>query len=392
MLSLLDRRSLSPPGHLRIEPAPPVSAEPPMQPRSVSLAIPTQRRPEGLATAVRSTFRQTGVDLGRLELVIVDNDQVPSAEPMARQLAGAAPFPVRYVHEPAAGVANARNAALAATRGELIAFLDDDEEAAPGWLAALIETQARFDADVVFGPVQARAPAHVQGHRQYLEQFFSREGPAQTGIIAHYYGCGDSLVRRAALPHATHPFSALRNEVGGEDDHLFGRMSKQGARFAWAHEALVYEYPVPDRLTLRYALARAFAYGQGPTFACATADRPDWAGVARWMAIGLAQSGVFGLFAAAQWLTGSPHRAFAFDRAARSVGKVLFGGPFKQRFYGRTRTRALAGVPPLSVIAPRQSRRPKNLGRSVAASRAAPPKHVWIDRRDLHSAKIDRGS
>jgi succinoglycan biosynthesis protein ExoM len=336
MLSQLDRRTLAPPGHLKLEPTPPAVVEARAPALSVSIAIPTQRRPEGLATAARSTFRQTGVELGRLELVIVDNDQVPSAEPMARQLAAEAPFPVRYVHEPAAGVANARNAALAAAQGDLIAFIDDDEEATSGWLAALIETQARYDADVVFGPVRARAPVHVQRHRQYLEQFFSREGPAETGIIAHYYGCGDSLVRRAALPHPTHPFSAARNEVGGEDDHLFGLMSRQGARFAWAHQALVYEDPVPDRLTLRYALARAFAFGQGPTYGCATADPPDWAGVARWIVIGLAQTGVFSLFAALQWLTRSPHRAFAFDRLARGAGKVLFGGPFKQRFYGRT--------------------------------------------------------
>jgi len=335
MLSLLERRTLAPPGHLKLAPAPPSIAAAPEAALSVTIAIPTQRRPEGLATAARSTFRQTGVDLARLTLVIVDNDQVPSAEPLARRLAAEAPFAVRYVHEPAAGVANARNAALAAARGELIAFIDDDEEAAPGWLAALLATQRRYDADVVFGPVRARAPAQIP-HRLYIEQFFSREGPAETGIIAHYYGCGDSLVRRAALPHPTHPFSALRNEVGGEDDHLFGVMHRAGARFAWAHEALVWEDPVPSRLTLRYALARAFAYGQGPSYACATSNPPDWAGVARWVAIGLIQSAVLGPYAALQWLTRSPHRAFAFDRAARGLGKVLFGGPFKQRFYGRT--------------------------------------------------------
>jgi len=334
MLSLIDRRSLASPSYLKLDPAPPPAAQASGATLSVSLAIPTQRRPEGLATAVRSTFRQRGVDLARLELVIVDNDQVPSAEPMARQLAAEAPFPVRYVHEPAAGVANARNAALAAASGDLIAFLDDDEEASPGWLAALIETQARFDADAVFGPVRARAPTHTP-HRAYIEQFFSREGPSETGIIAHYYGCGDSLVRRGALPHPTQPFSPLRNEVGGEDDQLFGAMGRAGARFAWSHAALVYEDPISERLTLDYALARAFAYGQGPTYACATADPPNWLGVARWMAIGLAQTAVFGAFAGWQWLTRAPHRAFAFDRAARGAGKVLFGGPFKQRFYGR---------------------------------------------------------
>ncbi len=302
---------------------------------SVSLAIATQRRPEGLAKAARSTFRQVGVELSKLELVIVDNDAVPSARPVVEALAAEAPFPLRYVHEPAAGVANARNAALAAAAGELIAFLDDDEEAAPGWLAALIDAQRRFCADAVFGPVRARAPAGIARHREYLERFFSREGPDAAGVIAHFYGCGDSLILRAALPHPTMPFSADRNETGGEDDHLFGVMQRAGARFAWAPDALVFEDPVPARLTLSYALARAFAYGQGPTYGCATADPPDWPGVARFMAKGAIQAGVFGLVAGWQWLTGAPHRAFALDRAIRGAGKVLFAGPFAMKFYGR---------------------------------------------------------
>ncbi len=125
----------------------------------VTIMIPTQRRPDGLAVAARSVFGQIGVDPATLELVIVDNDQVPSARPVAEDLAKNAPFSLIYVHEPKAGVANARNAGMAKASGDLIAFLDDDEEAPAGWLAALLAAQDRFDADVVFGPVKARAPA-----------------------------------------------------------------------------------------------------------------------------------------------------------------------------------------------------------------------------------------
>jgi glycosyltransferase involved in cell wall biosynthesis len=335
MLKQKERRTLAPAIFLKLAENQTMAAPRPIETTPpVSICIPTQRRPDGLALAARSAFRQAGVDVSRLELVIIDNDKVPSAEPLATHLAAEAPFPVRYVHVPEPGVANARNAALAAAKGALIAFIDDDEEAAPGWLAALIETQARYDADVVFGPVETRAPESVRAHRRYLTQFFSRVGPDEAGIIDHSYGCGDSLVRRAALPDAVQPFSPERNHVGGEDDRLFGEMRRADARFAWNPAALVYEDPGAGRLTLDYALARAFAFGQGPTYECATSHPPNWPGVVRWIAIGLAQASVYGAAAAALWLVRAPDRAFMFDRAARGLGKVLFGGPFARKFYG----------------------------------------------------------
>jgi succinoglycan biosynthesis protein ExoM len=303
-------------------------------PSLVSVIIPTQRRPQGLETAVRSIMAQEGAK--NFELVVVDNDQVPSAQASVEMLARAAPIPVVYVHEPAAGVANARNAAMAKAKGDLIAFLDDDEEAPVGWLAALIAAQARYQADVVFGPVRARAPLEVGPHHAYLEWFFSRLGPGESGVIADYYGCGDSLLVRASLPDPVVPFSASRNHSGGEDDLLFGQMKERGARFAWAPDAWVWEDPVPQRLTLGYTIRRAFGYGQGPTQACAAQTPPDLLGIARWMLIGMAQVGVYGLLAAFQKMVGSPRRAFTLDRAARGLGKVLWWSQFKISFYGQS--------------------------------------------------------
>ena len=304
----------------------------------VSIIIPTQRRPEGLATAVRSALAQTGVDLARLELVVVDNDAQPSAQAAVLAMAERAPFPIVYVHEPAPGVANARNAALGAARGDLIAFLDDDEEAPGHWLAALLAMQQATGADAVFGPVRGRALSAPTAHRAYLEAFFSRPGPAARqggagGVIDHYYGCGDSLVRRATLPDPDRPFAAVRNHIGGEDDMLFGQMQRAGARFAWAPDAWVWEDPTPARQTLDYAIPRAFAYGQGPSSHCAAAG--DRLGVARWMVIGLVQAMAFGLVAGWKWLVRAPDRAQALDRAARGLGKTLWWGPFKIHFYGR---------------------------------------------------------
>lgn len=301
---------------------------------TISLIVPTQRRPAGLETALRSLIGQAGVDSAELELIVADNDAVPSARDLVERLAGEAPFAVRYVHEPRPGVANVRNAALAVASGATIAFLDDDEEAPPHWLASLLSVRETLGADVVFGPVRGRAPESAP-HRAYLEDFFSRHGPAETRRLDGYFGCGNSLIRRAALPHPTAPFDPARNASGGEDDLLFGQMQAAGAVFGWAHEAYVWEDPVPSRLTLAYTLRRAFAYGQGPSEHCAAASPPDVPGLARWMAAGLVQTLIRAPVAAIKWLTRAPDRAHALDRLMRGLGKVFWFPPFSQSFYGR---------------------------------------------------------
>ena len=299
----------------------------------VSIVVPTQRRPQPLERALRSAFAQTGVDANTIELIVADNDAVPSAQALVEHIAVDAPFYVRYVHEPRSGVSNARNAAMAVVRGDFVAFLDDDEEAPSGWLAALLETQAGFDADVVFGPVEARIPAHISDHRAYLGRFFSRRGPDTACVLDHAYGCGDSLVRTAALPDRERPFSLHSNQIGGEDDVLFTAMRAAGRRFAWAPSALVYEDPAPERLSLAYTLPRAFAFGQGAPCRCANTPGRQW-GAAGWMLVGAAQALVRAPLAAFAWFTRRPNRATAFDNLARSFGKIFWWKPFKIRFYG----------------------------------------------------------
>ena len=298
----------------------------------VSIVIPTQRRPQPLERALRSAFAQTGVDAQTIELIVADNDAAPSAQALVEHLSAGAPFYVRYVHEPRSGVSNARNAAMAVVRGDFVAFLDDDEEATSGWLAALLGTQATFDADVVFGPVEARIPPHIRDHRAYLQQFFSRRGPEAACVLDHAYGCGDSLVRTVALPNRERPFNLRSNQIGGEDDVLFTAMRAAGRRFAWAPDARVYEDPAPERLSLAYTLPRAFAFGQGAPCRCAVA--PDPWGVAGWMAVGVAQGLLRAPVAALAWLLRLPNRADVFDNLARSLGKVFWWKPFKIRFYG----------------------------------------------------------
>lgn len=308
----------------------------------VAVIVPTLRRPESLERALRSLFAQTGVGDRVSEIVVVDNDPAGSAEGGVEGLRKVAPWPLIYVHAPRPGVATARNAGLTATRAPLIAFLDDDEAASPGWLAALLKAQAATGADAVFGPITGRAPEATDWLKPYLERFFGREGPDRTGLIDTPYGCGNSLMVRATALPGPAPFDAASDQAGGEDDALFAALQARGGRFGWAADAWVEEFAPAHRATLGYALARAFAYGQGPSQTAAAAR--DWPAVFRWMIIGAGQAVVWGAGAAVLTLIGNPNRAELYDRTARGVGKLFWMKGFEPHFYGAREVARLDAV------------------------------------------------
>ena len=302
---------------------------------AVSIIIPTFRRPERALEATRSALAQAGGV--SFEVVLVDNDPAGSALAVLRELGDQR---ITVVHEPRAGVANARNAGLRAAKGEMIAFLDDDETAPPEWLAELVRVQRAHKADVVFGQVRTKLAVKPRDHDEYFEAFFAREPGHAEGVINVFYGCGCSLVRRAALP-SPEPFSAERNEIGGEDDLLFQAMEAAGARFAWAPGAFVWETPEPSRVTLAYTLKRAFAYGQGPATKAWTGPKRDLSAIAFWMAVGAGQSVIYGAVAFGGFLGKTRRRAFAYRRFVEGVGKLLWFPMIKPRFYGAAKLKKI---------------------------------------------------
>ncbi|CAN5270345.1 glycosyltransferase family 2 protein [soil metagenome] len=311
----------------------------------VAVLIPTMRRPESLARALGSVFAQVGVEKRLAQIVVVDNDPTGSAADVVAGLTASSPWPLIYHHEPRPGVATARNAGLGRTTAPLIAFLDDDEAAEPEWLARLLAAQQALGADVVFGPIHGRVPEGTGWASPYLERFFGREGPADSRLIDHAYGCGNSLMARAtALPGAT-PFDSAADRTGGEDDALFQALELRGGRFGWAADAWVEEFAPPHRATMRYALARAFAYGQSPSQLARRDGKPLQ--VTRWMLIGLAQATVWSLAALALTATADPRRADMLDRAARGLGKLFWFKGLEPQFYG---ARELARLDALKAV------------------------------------------
>lgn len=100
----------------------------------VSVIIPTYNRPEFVEKAIASALNQT---YQNLEVIVVQNgpSDVSGAVSEKFQKLGQ---PVRHVYLPKPCPVNARNEGVRVAKGELIAFLDDDDEWLPNKLAVQI--------------------------------------------------------------------------------------------------------------------------------------------------------------------------------------------------------------------------------------------------------------
>ena len=98
----------------------------------VSVIIPTHNRSRLLGAAVASVLRQSFQDF---EIIIVDDASTDGTEAFVRALADER---IRYLkHSTHRNVSAARNTGVLGSRGELLAFLDDDDE----WLPSKLERQ-----------------------------------------------------------------------------------------------------------------------------------------------------------------------------------------------------------------------------------------------------------
>jgi len=307
----------------------------------LTVIIPTYRRPALLKTALRSCIAQTGFRPGAFEVVVVDNCPARSAAETVAQLGATAGVRIRYVAEATPGISSARNAGLEAADTDLVAFLDDDDDAAPNWVAAMMRTQRERDADAVFGPVQARVMVRPRLHPDFFEDYFSRRlaVPEGTDITTRYsrLGTGNSLFRRSTcFPDRAQPFAPRLGLVGGEDSLLLKQLFADGRRFYWSQEALVFEHVGPERLSVGYVCKRRFRSGQIRSETCLMLARPRPLETLLWMAVGLAQCLGWGVVAALLGVSRSRLALRALTSASGGLGKILWMRAFQMTLYGST--------------------------------------------------------
>jgi glycosyltransferase involved in cell wall biosynthesis len=165
---------------------------------SVSVVLPTRNRSSLLPTAIRSVLAQTFSDL---ELIVVDD---ASDDDTPRVTGGFTDPRVRILRrERPGGGAQARNDGIASATGELVAFLDDDDE----WFPEKLESQTALlrSADPRVGVVYSSYSVVDRESGQVLGRKVARDrGDLSETLLARNVVGGTSsvVVRRQCLTEA----------------------------------------------------------------------------------------------------------------------------------------------------------------------------------------------
>jgi glycosyltransferase involved in cell wall biosynthesis len=203
----------------------------------VSVVVPTHNRADMLVRCLEALAAQS---YAPLEVIVVDDgsrDDTPGALERFKQAHPNLAL-VTFRNEPQRGANASRNRGIAASRGELVAFEDDDCVADPGWVAGLVAAFSSERVGAVSGMVDDPAPKNIYDlafggtHRVYGKLHASR-----------LTGC-NMCVRRALLEGKLDedraPVSSDMSVSGrGDEEDLYLKLKAEGHEVHVAPEARV---------------------------------------------------------------------------------------------------------------------------------------------------------
>lgn len=228
--------------------------------KHISVCICTYKRPNLLKRLLNELDRQCTKGLFDYSIVVVDNDKLKSAQDVILSFQRVTKLNVKYCIEPEKNIALARNKAIENAKGELVAFIDDDEFPISTWLLELYNTYKKLAADGVLGPVK---PYFDQEPPEWLVKGrFCERKEYPTGTHLHWgeTRTGNVLLDRRLFDKEDR-FGVEFGKTGGEDVELFKKMINQGRVFVWCNEAIAYETVPPERWKRLFHIKKSLRIG-----------------------------------------------------------------------------------------------------------------------------------
>jgi len=297
----------------------------------IAVAVCTWNRASSLRRALESICRAIDVLGEPVQLVVVNNNCTDHTDEVTAALA--ARRPITLVHEPRAGIAHARNAAIQAAAADYIVWTDDDVIVSSGWLAAYARAFAAHPQAVFYGG--RIRPAFEPQPPGWL----AASWPQVSGIYA-VRDLGERpqrITRESELPYGAnfalrldvqrrHPYDPRLGRqptnywLAAEETQVLAQLLAAGHEGWWVPEAELVHCIPRERQTLAFIARHAFGVGQSKEISDPSGGRWRLLGRPLWVwrkwAAALGRAGL----AAA---TGrSPTWLPAFYRAAEWSGRL----------------------------------------------------------------------
>jgi GT2 family glycosyltransferase len=218
------------------------------------VVVPTSNRPDYLEVTLASLAAQ---DLdGEYEVIAVD-DGSRDRTPAIIDAAG-----VRYVrHDFPRGPNGARNTGVRDASADLVAMVDDDVWAPPGWLRTLVEGAERHpDADALGGPIRARlegpAPRSCGRELPPITSLDLGRDDRTTDLV----WSANMAIRRSAFDRIG-PFDE-RFSTGGDEEDWLRRLRAAGGKVVYVADAWLDHRRAGDDARLRSLMRSAYRRGR----------------------------------------------------------------------------------------------------------------------------------
>jgi len=228
----------------------------------VSIVVCTYNRAESLrATLASLDAQQTPSDL-TWELVVVDNNSTDATAAVIEEFAGTARTIVRSLFAGEQGLSRARNAGVAGSRGDIVAFTDDDVHPAPHWISRIVANM-QAGADIVGGPILplwSRPPPAWLSDPSFHGILTIMQHPEFAEVVdAHRQPCvwGANMAVRRSVFDRVGVFDPRRGlqgsrRYGGEDTEFVRRALAAGYRAVYDPSVVVWHRIGADRMSVRY--------------------------------------------------------------------------------------------------------------------------------------------
>jgi len=237
----------------------------------ITAAICTAGERSTLEGSLRTLVAQEGA-LSEFEVLVVDNSREDKGfvSGVSSAVARDTGVPVRCVRELQVGLGFARNAAIAAAGGEVVAFLDDDVVVDPHWATELATAYRETDAAAVGGKIEAiwgapRPPwlgDELLGYLSILDY-----GPERTWCTNPGYPFGANISFRKETLLELGGFATSLGG-GGAPTYLMDeidvcrRLERAGGHILYAPTVKVGHIVPPSRLTRAFFMNRAVFLGR----------------------------------------------------------------------------------------------------------------------------------